>query len=928
MTRRTLLALLAGLSLLAQPASRKLTSFADLYGWSIGDNYHLATYDQLTAHWQKLATESDRMKLVEIGKSEEGRPQWMAILTSPENHKNLAKYQDIARRLALAEGLTEDQAKALAAEGKAVVWIDGGLHATEVLGTHQLMETVWQLVSRNDPETLRFLRDAIILCVHANPDGQQLVSSGYMQNSDPKKRLYIPPRLYQKYTGHDNNRDFYMSSQSESTNMNRILYSEWFPQIMYNHHQSGPMGVVLFAPPFRDPHNYQFDPLIPNALNLVGAAMHTRFAQEGKPGSTMLEGANYSTWYNGGLRTTTYFHNMVGLLTETNGSPIPMEIPFLFERQIMSKDLLYPIPPKKEFTFREALDYSITANRAVIDVATKHREDFLMNIWRMGKNSIERGSKDHWTLTPSKLARVKAIYEKDNPPASAAAMSGAARRPAGPRAVPDKYWDMLHTPEARDPRGYILPADQPDFPTATKFIHALMKTGVAAHRATAAFTVNGKSYPAGSYVVKAAQAFRPHVMDMFEPQDHPNDFQYPGGPPKPPYDSAGYTLAYTMGVKFDRILDGFDGPFEKLKELPKAPRGLVSGGANPAGYLLSHQVNDSFIVTNRLLKQGEQIYWTGKNGDIYIPAKASTRARLETLAADLGVSFTGVAQAPKGAAHQLKPIRIALWDNYAGSMPSGWTRWIFEKFEFPFEVVYASQMEQGDLKSKYDVILFVTGGVPASDRGEGGGEEMVGRGSGNWMRTATEENVPEAQKYRVGRVTVAKTVPALKKFMEAGGTVITIGSSTVLARHLGVPVADWLVERLPSGTERPLGRDKFYIPGSVLEASFDNTHPLAYGMPAKADVYFDASPVFQVQPAGVSQGVRPVAWFDSAAPLRSGWAWGQHYLKGGAAAIEAPVGEGKLVLFGPEVTFRAQPHGTFKLLFNALYYGSAVKTTL
>ena len=187
----------------------------------------------------------------------------MAIITSPENHKNLQKYKDIARRLALAEGLTDDQARQLARDGKAVVWIDGGLHATEVLGAQQLTETIYQLVSRTDEETMRFLRDVIILAVHANPDGMELVTDWYMRHKDPKQRTTSGiPRLYQKYIGHDNNRDFYMSAQPESTNMNRQLYHEWFPQIMYNHHQTGPTGTILFAPPFRDPANYAYHPLI------------------------------------------------------------------------------------------------------------------------------------------------------------------------------------------------------------------------------------------------------------------------------------------------------------------------------------------------------------------------------------------------------------------------------------------------------------------------------------------------------------------------------------------------------------------------------------------------------------------------------------------------------------------------------------------
>ncbi len=234
------LALLVVVAARAQ-TTQHLTTPQEALGFQIGDDYQLANYTQLTAWWKKLASESDRMKLVEIGQTEEGRPQYMAILTSPENHKKLDRYRDISRRLALAENLTDAEAHAVAQEGKAVVWIDGGLHASEVLGAQQLLEFVWEMVSRNDPETLRFLNDVIILAVQVNPDGMELVSNWYMRESDPKKRsTQNVPRLWEKYAGHDNNRDFYMSNLSETTNINRVLYHEWFPQIMYNHHQTGP----------------------------------------------------------------------------------------------------------------------------------------------------------------------------------------------------------------------------------------------------------------------------------------------------------------------------------------------------------------------------------------------------------------------------------------------------------------------------------------------------------------------------------------------------------------------------------------------------------------------------------------------------------------------------------------------------------------
>ena len=297
----------------------------------------------------------------------------MGIVTSPANHRKLARYQDIARRLARAEGVTEEEAKRLSAEGKAVVWIDGGLHASETLCAQMLIETLYQFLSANDAETLRILDDVIILFVHANPDGMDLVADWYMREPDPKKRsLAGLPRLYQKYIGHDNNRDFYANTQAETKNMNRVMYREWLPQIVYNHHQSGPPGTVLFCPPFRDPFNYNIDPLVISGIDAVGAAMMQRFLVEDKPGATVRSGARYSTWWNGGLRTTCYFHNMIGLLTETIGSPTPMQIPFNPALQLPRADYLAPIAPQT-WHFRQSVDYSVTANKAVLDYASRHR---------------------------------------------------------------------------------------------------------------------------------------------------------------------------------------------------------------------------------------------------------------------------------------------------------------------------------------------------------------------------------------------------------------------------------------------------------------------------------------------------------------------------------------------------------------------------
>ncbi len=881
----------------ARAQTAAVTSPKQHFGFNIGDDYQLATYSQFVEYWQKLDKESDRMKVVEIGKTAEGRPQLMAIITSPENHRKVERYKEISRRLALSEGLTDEQARALAKEGKGVVWFDGGLHATEVLGAHQLIETVYQLVSRTDAETTRFLNDLVILAVHANPDGMELVSSWYMREKDPARRsLTSLPRLYQKYIGHDNNRDFYLSSQPESTNMNRVLYSEWLPQIMYNHHQTGPAGTVMFAPPFRDPFNYNFDPLIPSQLDLVAAAMHSRFAAEGKPGVTSRRGSNYSTWWNGGLRTMAYFHNIIGLLTETIGSPTPISIPFIPARQLPDSNLHFPIEPQ-EWHFRQSVDYSVTANYAVFDIASRNKENFLFNIYRMGKNAIERGNRDSWTPTPRRVIAADAAVN---------APSGS----GGGRGAGAQFKSLLRAPEMRDPRGFILPADQSDFPGATAFINALIKAGVTVHRATAPFSVGGKNYPANSWVVKSAQAFRPHVLDMFEPQDHPDDIPYPGGRPNRPYDNAGWTLAYQMGVRFDRLLEGFDGPFEKVNGLQTAPAGKVAATAGPL--VLSHATNNAFIAVNRLLAAGREVMWLQEgDGAFYVPS--APRAEIQKLATDLGISFEAAPQnvaAPKMI--KLRKLRIALADQYGGSMPSGWTRWLLEQFEFPFEVVFPKALDAGNLASRYDVIIFPSGvGPPPPTEGSGRGSSPAGASSGS---------IPPEYNAMLGSYTATETAPQLQKFLEGGGTILAVGRSAMnLAQLMRLPVGNHLVERSSDGRAQPLPVEKYYVPGSILRLTVDPSAPLAHGISNPVDTFFDNSPVFKLDPDATLKGVRPVAWFNSATPLRSGWAIGQAYLEGGVQIVEATVGKGTLFLFAPEITFRAQPAGTFKFLFNGIY---------
>jgi hypothetical protein len=1018
---------IAGSALVAQtrPAattatSAKVTAPKEEWGKNIGDDYFLANYQQTLAYWKKLDAESSRMQVVEIGKTGYGKPQVMAIITAPENFAKLERYKEISRRLALAENLTDAEARAMAKEGKSVLWIDGGLHATEVLGAQQLLEMVYQMVSRTDEETMRFLNDVILLCVPANPDGMDLVSDQYMKFGGGGV-----PVLYNRYAGHDDNRDSFMNALPETENISRVMYREWFPQVMYNHHQTGPQGTVMFAPPFRDPFNYNFHPMTPANVDLIGSVMATRFIEEGKPGVTTRKGSSYSTWWNGGLRTAAYFHNMIGILTETIGNPTPTSIPFAPNKIVPDSSMWWPIKPQEVWHFRQSIEYSITANRAVLDYASRYRETSLYRMYQMGKDNIKWGNEDHWTYTPHKT-------EKITRAACGAAAGGGARGGfgggggggrGGGGGCPQLY-AALTSKETRDPQGFIMPADSPDFGTSVRFVNALIKSGIIAYRATASFTVGGKQYPANSLVVKSGQAFRPHVMDMFEPQDHPDDIPYPGAAPLAPYDNAGYTLAFQMGVQFDRILDSFTGPFERLTGFATVPAGAIRAPQTVTGYYFSHKSNDSFIAVNRLIAAREDVSWMFNGplgyGTFYVANKATTRAVIAKLATDLGVSFEGTATAPTGPMAPLRRPRIGLVDRLGGSMPVGWTRLIFKNFEVPFiedeDDVFPPDLNAGNLKSKYDVLVFneeplsagggggggrggggggagggtggpvsssgapctaeaplaaptdavaaaaAAGGGAAPAAGAGGGRGAGGRGAGGrgagaggdagaagagaagapqaggagggrgggrggqgtGVRAPGDDRpdpIPVAEKYtrRQGQLS-AEGIAALKQFVQDGGTIIAIGNSANAAIQMfNLPLTNHLVK--PDGC--PLQRTDYYVPGSVLRVAVDPKNPLAHGYGDQTDVFFENAPVWRLGPSGAGTNLRTVAWYPNAEPLRSGWAWGQKYLDKGIQMVEANVGQGRVFVFGNELLFRSQPHGTYKFFFNALYLSVA-----
>ncbi len=552
---------LSGLVAAAQPA---VPTPASIIGWQPCADYKLATYEQIEDYFRKLAAAApDRMRIVDMGKTVEGRTQILAVVSSEANLRQLERYKTISRRLALARDLTDESARALAHDGKAVVWIDFGLHSSEVAHGQTAPLFAFKVVTDNSDE-MRAIRDNVILLLVANmnPDGTTMVASWYRENLG-KPWENRTPELWHRYVGHDDNRDWFMMTQPETRNSARQLY-DWFPQIVYNQHQAGPFPSRIFVPPFDDPMNPNIPPLVMRGVNLVGDAMTRRLDQEGKRGAVSRMG--FDTWWNGGMRTTPYFHNMVGILTETSHASAtpanydPKTFPQFFPGTTvptLQPTTYYPSPYLGgDWHLRDSCDYMMTTSLAALDIAARRREEWLYDIYQMGRDAIR-----------------------------------------------------AHVDET-----FVVPADQWDWPTAVKMINVLRLGAVQVEQATAPFTAGGRRYRSGSFIIPGSQPFEPYVRDLLTPQVYPDMRLYPGGPPKRPYDITGWTLNLQMGVAVDRIQETVTAPAIPIDAavVPPPPTGV-----------LDPRLNDSFLAANRALKSGATVFRSSDGTFFVNPTAAS-----------------------------------------------------------------------------------------------------------------------------------------------------------------------------------------------------------------------------------------------------------------------------------------------------------------
>jgi len=863
-TVRTSLAL--GVLLAAAGWLAAQTAPAAFLGHKVGEDRKLADYGQIVSYFQKLDQESPKLKLLEIGTSTLGKTMIMAVITAEENMARLDRYREIARRLKDSRGLAPEEARKLAQEGKTILLITCSLHASEIAASQMSMELAYDLVTGKLPfDADKGLKDVIVLLVPtSNPDGHQMVTEWYRKHVGTKFEGGGMPWLYHHYAGHDNNRDWFMFNLAETKAVTRVLYHDWFPQIHIDEHQMGSTGARLFIPPFMDPPLPNVQPLLWRGVNLCGVNMAYDLQKEGFSG--VVNGRSFTGWWIGACDDTSWLHNTIGLLSEMASvriaSPIfiePTEVPKSYAEKRM--DFIDPWPGGW-WRLRDLVDYELVLSKSLVKTAFLHKEDLLYNSYLMSKTSVENKDKGQ-------------------------------------------------------PFAFVIPSEQADYPTTLRMLEILRFGGLEIHRAPEAFVAGGRYYGAGSFVVFTAQPYKAYAWALLEKQKYPDLRQYPGGPPVPPYDNAGWTLPLQMGVRCDQIDKPFEAKLVKLDAVPAPP--VSAPGDGPAFVVLDPRVNASYAVVFALLKDKAEV-WRSKGavkgdgfstaaGSFLIKNTPAVRKALPALLEKWKTSAHGLADAKGVEMAAVRNPRVGLYQSWRGNMDEGWTRFVFDDLGVAFTTLRnkdfkGAKDKKVNLRTAFDVIVFASEDSEVIKTGRRGGPE-----ASEYARF--QGSMPPEYEGGIDK----EGVEALKAFVEEGGIVVTLNAASSLAiKDLGAPARNAL-ERVE--------RTRFFCPTSILKLDVDPATPIGYGFDETAAAVFAGSLAMETFTPPFDWDRKVVASFPEDNVLLSGWLLGEDVIARKAAVVDTSYKKGRIVLIGVRSQHRAQSHGTYKFLLNALLYPEA-----
>jgi hypothetical protein len=864
-------------------AQESITSPETTFGFKPGADRKLADWNQLTAYYKKLSTESDRVRYEELGKTTEGRPFIALTISAPENLKHLDHYLDIQRRLADPRTTTPEEAKKLIAEGKTVVAVTANIHSTEIASSQSVAQFAYELATENTPHIQAILHNVIIVIIPSqNPDGEQLVVDWYKKYLGTPYEGSQPVVIWHHYTGHDDNRDWATFTQVETQLAVEKVLNRWHPEILYDMHQQGADAARIYVPPFVDPFDPNLDPLLISSINALGTNTALDIASAGKTG--VLSYGVYDFWSP--LRDYISPHNGLRILTESASVNIatPVNIPFQrlgrgigYDAKVAAWN--FPNPWKGgEWHLSDIVNYQHDAFFSIVANAATFRERYLTNFYTIGQNAVSRAF--------------------------------------------------------GQPYAWVIPAEQTDPVVAARLVNTLRTADVEVQRAKVPFTANGQQFSGGSYIVLLGQPFAAFAKSVLEVQHYPNIAQYPGGPLQRPYDVTAQTLPLLFGVTAVEVKDKFEASTSPVATAKAGPGHFA--GQSPTGYLIADNTNSSLYALFSLLSQNVRAYRIASGADagtIYIPQQPGVESKLAKAALDFSLDIKPTASTPGGKLFLVHLPRIGLYQSWVASMDEGWTRFIFDQNHIPYARLLDADVRKGNLNQRFDVIILpdnsaraITAGSRGFGEGEGprggggnataaGAEGRGGRGAGGRRAEAANDGgtpQPQTPPEFTGGLG-PDGVSALEAFTNDGGTIVTFNRASEVYTKKGGQIENALDS---------IDRSKFYIPGSILQVSVDTTNPIAFGSTPTVPIFYENGPVFHV-----NSGAQAIARFADDKPLLSGWIQGGEFLKGTSVIAQQDIGKGHVILFGFRPQYRAISEVTYKFFFNALLYSASQPAT-
>jgi len=842
-----------------QALEKTIPSPEKFLGFTIGQDFKLANWTQILSYFDLLDSSSDSVKVIELGKSTLGRRFIMAVITSPSNMERLEELRKIHVKLHDPRTVKEGEKEILLKNGKAIVLISCSIHSTEIAASQMSMELAYKLATEHTPEMQKILEEVVLLLVPSvNPDGIDLVTDWYAKNLGTPYEASRMPWLYHYYTGHDNNRDWFMFTQKESKILSNVIYHEWFPLLVYDIHQMGSTGPRLFIPPYADPVNPNIDPLLLREMNVLTSIALSRLTKAGKTG--IATNSMFDTWYCAANRAAPLRHNMIGVLSEAASANLASPIflkrdqiriqgPQGIQEQSVLSSYLEPWPGGW-WRLRDIVEYEEIIALSFLETIAKEKEKYLSNYHLFAQRQIEKG--------------------KTEPPFA-----------------------------------YIVPQTQRDVPTTFKLIQILQQGGIEIYQAQKPFTADEVKYPAQTFVIPLVQPYRSSIKDLLETKSYPAQSGSQGIEGLP-YDEASWTLPLQMGIKVVEAIRPFKSELKLLKKIQILESMILGKGKN--FFLFDNKPNNGSILINRLQKKGIRVDYAAKPfrtdghyfqaGTIFISSANINRTELFSFAKDLGLKIYAIEKKPNIALAPVSCPKIGVYQSWVPNMDEGWLRWTLEQFEFPFKILHNEEIKAGNLNQSYTHIILpsMSNSILLEGRKEG--------------------DVPPQYTGGIGK----EGINSLEHYVRQGGKLVSIGSSADFTiKHLGLPVKNivdttFRRRRFDASTKASDENEKIYCPGSLLKVQINNSQPLGYGMEDTGVIFSYFSPVFSVE------GGEVVASYPPYNPLLSGLLVNGNKLQGQAAAVELDIGKGKIDLLGFKVIHRAQAHGSFKFLFNSLIY--------